>query len=311
MRSHIIDEICRAGGDRTTYFTLVGTVLSVSKALKVSHATVKKIWNQFCNDFTESRKPTGGDRCSKLQPDDLELIEVIKKCKGSTSLKEMYAILEELGGVGGGISISAISRALKSRMQSGKRYTRKKITQVASQRFSYHNLLYTQLFIDYLCAKDPKRLKFFDEAGVKLPDVGTRLYGHAPIGERCVEIVRKAESPNSTINMIVSLNGPEYYDVIDGATNTVEFLDFFGRASNAMNFETMRPALQIGDILIMDNLAVHHYEGGEILEEFLQEMGIELLYTPVYSPDLNPIELCFNKIKTMMNYELKDLTSYN
>ena len=48
----------------------------------------------------------------------------------------------------------------------------------------------------------------------------------------------------------------------------------------------------------MDNLAVHHYEGGQIIEEVFAEMGIELLLTPTYSPDLNPIELCFNKIKT-------------
>ncbi|KAK3737218.1 hypothetical protein QZH41_001818 [Actinostola sp. cb2023] len=51
--------------------------------------------------------------------------------------------------------------------------------------------------------EDPRRLKFFDEAGVKYPDIGTRLYGHAPIGERCIEVVRKVESPNSTVNLIV------------------------------------------------------------------------------------------------------------
>ena len=196
-------------------------------------------------------------------------------------------------------------------MQSGKVYTRKKITHVASQRFGYGNLLYTQIFMDYLCSKNPKCLKFFDEAGVKYPNVGMRLYGHAPKGERCVEVVKKCESPNATINLIVSLNGPEYYDVIDGATNTCEFLNFFEKASNAVNLETMRPALEIGDILVMDNLSVHHYEGGEVLEEYLQEMGIELLYTPVFSPDLNPVEHCFNKIKTVMNYGLKDITCAN
>ncbi len=121
--------------------------------------------------------------------------------------------------------------------------------------------------MDYLCSKNPKSLKFFDEAGVKYPNVGMRLYGHAPKGERCVEVVKKCESPNATISLIVSLNGPEYYDGIDGATNTCEFLIFFEKASNAVNLETMRPALEIGDILVMDNLSVHHYEGGEVLEE--------------------------------------------
>mgnify|MGYP002803373613 CR=1 FL=1 len=60
----------------------------------------------------------------------------------------------------------------------------------------------------------------------------------------------------------------------------------------------------------MDNLSVHHYDSGEI-HQFLLEMGIELLYTPVYSPDLNPIELCFNKIKNTLNYELQDLVHHN
>lgn len=43
-----------------------------------------------------------------------------------------------------------------------------------------------------------------------------------------------------------------------------------------MNFETRRPALQVGDIVVMDNLGVHHYDGGKILEEVFGEMGIEL-----------------------------------
>jgi hypothetical protein len=111
--------------------------------------------------------------------------------------------------------------------------------------------------------------------------------------------------------LIVSLNGPEYYDVIDGATNTLEFLDFFEKASNAVKLEKMRPALQIGDVLVMDNLSVHHYEGGEVLEEYLEEIGIELLYTPVYSPDLNPVKFWFNKMKTVMNHELQDITCEN
>ncbi|KAK3701803.1 hypothetical protein QZH41_005162 [Actinostola sp. cb2023] len=153
-------------------------------------------------------------------------------------------------------------------MQSGQRYTRKKITHVNLQRFTFQNIMYTQLFIDYLSAKDPRRLKFFDEAGVKYPDIGTRLYGHAPIGERCIEVVRKVESPNSTVNLIVSLNGPEYYDVIAGATNNIEFLQFFTRGLNAVNPITLRPVLQTGDIVIMDNLSVHHFDAGEVLEEF-------------------------------------------
>ena len=136
-------------------------------------------------------------------------------------------------------------------------------------------------------------------------------YGNSPIGERCVEVVRKRENPNTTLNMLVSLNGVEYFNLIDGATNTAEFLNFFEGAADAANMTTLRPVLEIGDIIVMDNLNVHHYNGGEILEDFLAESGIELLYTPVYSPDLNPIEMCFNKVKTSLNHEYNDLVHNN
>ena len=59
---------------------------------------------------------------------------------------------------------------------------------------------------------------------------------------------------------------------------------------NLSNVNTGRPCLEVGDIVVMDNLSSHHYEGGEILEEWFDTMGIELLYTPSYSPDLNPGE---------------------
>ena len=183
--------------------------------------------------------------------------------------------IEQLGGEH--ISMSAISRAIKNRLPSRQQYSRKKLTKVASERFTPDNLFYTQLFINYLSSKDPRRLKFFDEAGVKIPDVGTGTYGHSAKGTRSVEVARKLESPNTTSNMLVSLNGPEYYNVVNGATSTVRFLSFFEEAGEAVDIETGRPCLEVGDIVIMDNLSSHHYEGGQILEEWFNTMGIELL----------------------------------
>ena len=122
--------------------------------------------------------------------------------------------------------MAPVSRALKHRLPSGP-YRRKKITNIALERFTQTNIFYTHLYINYLATKNPRRLKFFDEAGVKLPDVGTRLYRHSSVRTRCVKVMKKVESSNTTLNMPVSLDGPEYYNIVDGATNTVQFLQFF------------------------------------------------------------------------------------
>ena len=92
----------------------------------------------------------------------------------------------------------------------------------------------------------------------------------------------------------------------------MQFLQFFKEAGNCVNLQTGRPCLQVGDIIVMDNLSAHHYEGEEILHlVWLEEMGIELTYLPTYSPDLNPIEFCFNKVKTLLNGEFQELMHTN
>ena len=83
------------------------------------------------------------------------------------------------------------------------------------------------MFIDYLHAKDPFKLKFFDECGLKLPFHGKRLYGHAPVGERCIELLRYHSSPNITVNLLAGLHGIEYMNTVVGASDTIEFLRFF------------------------------------------------------------------------------------
>ena len=71
------------------------------------------------------------------------------------------------------------------------------------------------------------------------------------------------------LNMLVSLE----------ANNTLQFLQFFEEAGNCVNLESGRPCLQVGYIIVMDNLpSAHHYEGGEIPEVWLEEMWTELIY---------------------------------
>ena len=226
-------------------------------------------------------------------------------------MREIYDGLNEFGDIPNGTSIPAISRALNCSMLSGLIYWRKKISKFAHERFSVENMAYTQMYIDYLHAQNPHKLKFFDECGLKLPFHGKRLYGHAPVGERCVEFMRYHDSPNVTLNLLAGLNGVEYMNIVQGASDTINFLQFFGEARNSANIETGRPALDLGDIVVMDNCPTHHFAGGEALQEWLGDRNIELVYTPTYSPDFNPVEFVFNKMRSVMRYELWELTNEN
>ena len=155
--------------------------------------------------------------------EDLELIEALKVPRGSITLREICDELEAIGGFEGNISSSTICRIIRNKMPSGKLYSRKKVTRLAKERFTHTNIVYTQLFVNYVNSKDPYTVKFFDKVGIQIPSVGTRLYGHSPIGERCVEVIRKCPSPNYTLNAMNSL----YDGVSYGPTNTIQFLNFF------------------------------------------------------------------------------------
>ncbi len=59
------------------------------------------------------------------------------------------------------------------------------------------------------------------------------------------------------------------------------------------------PVLNHGDLVIVDNCVLHHYEGEEALTDYFSTKGIEYIFLPKYSPDLNPVEKCFNEIKQL------------
>ena len=93
------------------------------------------------------------------------------------------------------------------------------------------------------------------------------------------------DSPNITVNFLAGLNGVEYMNIVQGASDAINFLQFFGEAGNAANIETGRPHLKVGDIVVMDNCPTHHFAGGEALQEWLGDRNIELarLYTNLLS----------------------------
>jgi transposase len=143
------------------------------------------------------------------------------------------------------------------------------------------------LYRDLSATLDLRRVKFIDESGINL--AMTRLYGRAPRGERALGSAPQNYGQNVTILGALSCTGLEAVMTIEGAADSDVF--------RAYLCEVLCPTLRVGDIVIADNLSAHKAAG---VQEAIAATGARLLYLPPYSPDLNPIERCWAKIKTCL-----------
>lgn len=131
------------------------------------------------------------------------------------------------------------------------------------------------------------RFKFLDEAGSHL--AMTRLFGRAARGERVIETVPQNYGENVTMLASLSLAGVSAAMTINGAVDAIVFKVYVE--------QVLGPTLNAGDVVVMDNLPAHKVAG---IKELIESRGAQLIYLPPYSPDLNPIEKCWSKIKTYL-----------
>lgn len=297
LRSLVIDEIVERGGDTATGF-FNGSYRAVGSKLKLSSKPVQKIWKKFCSSGLVKRTKTCASGVKSLKQEDVEFIKFLKTDKASMTSGELLKEVTEHCFIPGRISKETINRAVRNYMDNGK-WSWKRMVRPSAEKFTQQNIEYCQEFVDYISTVDPYKLKFFDESGFKLPDVGNPNYGHSLVGTPCVEIFRNMQTPNITLNLLSGAEGIMYANTVNGASNTVKFLEFFAEAS--MNFQPDgRPILEYGDHVILDNCAIHHFEAGQILGEWLDDIGCTLVYLPTYSPEFNPTEFVFNKLKTIL-----------
>ena len=104
-----------------------------------------------------------------------------------------------------------------------------------------------------------------------------------------IETVPQNYGENITMLATLSVSGIEAPMTINGAIDGIVFKVYVS--------EVLCPALRAGDIVIMDNLPAHKVAG---VRELIESRGAKLIYLPPYSPDLNPIEKCWSKIKTYL-----------
>lgn len=134
---------------------------------------------------------------------------------------------------------------------------------------------------------DPSKLVFIDETWAKTNM--TRLRGRAPVGERLADAVPHGHWKTTTLIAAVDHRGMRCSTVVDGAVN--------GDVFEAFVEQVLAPTLAAGDVVVMDNLSSHK---GARVRQLIEGRGATLLFLPPYSPDLNPIELAFAKLKRLM-----------
>lgn len=134
---------------------------------------------------------------------------------------------------------------------------------------------------------DARNLIFVDEMGVHTSLAP--LYGYSPRGERVQLEVPRNRGKNTTLLASMNVEGMGECLAVEGATTARVFETYVEKV--------LVPSLKPGQIVVMDNLGAHRPRR---IRELIEERGCELLYLPAYSPDYNPIEEAFAKIKNLL-----------
>jgi transposase len=134
---------------------------------------------------------------------------------------------------------------------------------------------------------EPESLVFVDECGVHTSLAP--IHGYAPKGERLWLSVPRNRGKNTTLFSSISLSGMGPSLAVEGATTARVFESYVD--------QVLIPSLRRGQIVVMDNLGAHRPKR---VRELIEEAGCELLYLPAYSPDYNPIEEAFSKVKNLL-----------
>lgn len=134
---------------------------------------------------------------------------------------------------------------------------------------------------------DPTKLVFIDETGTNTKMV--RAYGRCRKGQRLIGRQPFGHWKTTTFTAGLRCDGITAPWVLDGPMNRDAFLVYIDKV--------LGPTLRKDDVVVMDNLPAHK---GEAVKALVEARGARLLFLPPYSPDLNPIELAFAKLKALL-----------
>src|SRR5215216_4211637 len=255
----------------------VGRGISKSQAARtfgVSLSSVKRYVKKADHGESLAPKKSPGSAL-KLDEKATKLLEADLKHRPFATLQERGDYIHALTGLS--VSRSTICRAIA-------RIEQEKGGRSATERDEFQRAAWR---VTVAAAVEPERLLFVDECGVHTSLAP--IYGYAPKDERLHLPVPRNRGKNTTLLSSMTTGGMGPSLAVEGATTA--------RVFEAYVEKVLVPSLRAGQIVVMDNLSAHKPRR---IRELIEQQDCELRYLPAYSPDYNPIEEAFSKVKNLL-----------
>jgi transposase len=267
-----------------------GKYSRVEKELNIHRAKVRYWWKKY-NEIDFHNLPHGGPKNQVFKPWEIDtvcsyVIYFFDAVNRNAKVKELQEALSTAFD-------RTVRKSTTKKLLSSMGWSWKVPVEFQLNKFSNDNIARYLLYLDWAKSKDPTKFKYCDESHVVPRQLGKgKQWGLK--SKRIYTRNTLLHQKSSSISIITSLDpltAPVYLGYREESNSAWDFFDFISNAVESGFFED-------GDFLIVDNASVHHeHESAELLQQLLRAHGVEIIYLPAYSPELNPCELVFSQIK--------------
>lgn len=251
----------------------------IAECFSVNTSTVYRLEKQMRETGSVKTMTSQRGRKHALTPEDIQNIDRVVQQEPDITIDE---IIDKLG-------LHVCNETVrKAVIKLGYSYKKKSLHASEQERPRCQGK--TQKLEKHMSQKDINHLVFLDESGVNINM--TRHYARAWKNRRAVDKTPLNTPCNTTVLSSIRLNGDCAYTVYQGGTTAERFAEYLKTK--------LLPTLSEADIIVMDNMRSHH---AKAVKQLLDSSKVTYLYLPPYSPDLNPIEKMWSKLKAFLRKE--------